>query len=167
MEKGGDAGRDGGSAMNASWRPWTHTFARVFCGFVFVYASLDKLGEATLFAKLVNAYHILPATLVPLAAVVIPWVEFFTGLSLIAGYRWRGSALVYCALMLGYTGGLSINMIRGVEMMCGCFSLMDAQPVTWWTVGRDLVLLAPGLFVLFTDKTRLALSNIPCCTHPQ
>lgn len=153
--------------MKTAWREWALTAARVFCGFVFVYASLDKLGEAAIFAKLVRAYHVLPAELVPLAAVVIPWLEFFTGLSLIAGFRWRGAALVYCGLMLGYTGGLSINMLRGVEMMCGCFSLMDARPVTWWTVGRDLALLVPGLFVLFAGKTRLALSNLPGdCRQP-
>jgi uncharacterized membrane protein YphA (DoxX/SURF4 family) len=155
--------------MNSSWRSWVATFARILCGFIFIYASLDKLGEAVVFAKLVKAYHILPEPLIPLASVVIPWLEFFTGLSLIAGYRWRGAALVYCGLMTGYTFGLSINMLRGVDMSCGCFSMMDASPVTWWTVGRDLLLLLPGLLVLSSDKTRLALSSIPCryCQPPE
>jgi uncharacterized membrane protein YphA (DoxX/SURF4 family) len=166
MEEGGDAGLKGGHAMK-SWRIWALTLARIFCGFVFVYASLDKLGEAQVFAKLVTAYHILPSVLVPLAAVVIPWLEFFTGLSLIAGYRWRGASLVYCGMMTGYTFGLAINMLRGVSMTCGCFSMMNAEPVTWWTVGRDLVLLIPGLFVLFSEATRLALSNLPCCSCGQ
>jgi len=167
MEEGGDAGLERGCAMKISWRPWLATLLRVFCGFVFVYASLDKLGEAQVFAKLVTAYHILPAELVPLASVVIPWLEFFTGLSLIAGFRWRGAALVYCTLMVGYTFGLSVNLLRGVEMSCGCFSMMDATPVTWWTVGRDLALLIPGLYVLFSDTTRLALSDLDGCSRHQ
>jgi uncharacterized membrane protein YphA (DoxX/SURF4 family) len=143
--------------------------ARIFCGFVFVYASLDKLGEAVLFAKIIAAYQILPETIVPTAAVVIPWLEFFSGMALIAGYRWRGASLVYCGLMTGYTFGLGINLLRGVAMSCGCFSMLDSEPVTWWTVGRDMALLVPGLFVLICEKTRLALSSVPfisCQTRP-
>ncbi len=146
--------------MRDSWKTWALTLTRILCGFVFVYASLDKLGEAVAFAKIIAAYHILPAPLVPLASVVIPWLEFFTGLSLISGFRWRGAALVYCALMAGYTFGLGINLLRGVAMACGCFSMLDSEPVTWWTVGRDLVLLVPGILVLFAKKTRLALSDL-------
>jgi uncharacterized membrane protein YphA (DoxX/SURF4 family) len=140
---------------------WGATAARVFCGFIFVYASLDKLGEAVTFAKIIQAYQILPDRLVPIASVVIPWLEFSTGLSLILGYRWKGAALVYCALMTGYTFGLGINLLRGVVMSCGCFSMLDSEPVTWKTVGRDMALLAPGLWVLLASRTRLALSNLP------
>lgn len=151
----------------ASLRLWGATLARVLCGFIFVYASLDKLGEPVLFAKIVTAYQILPKELVPLASVVIPWLEFFTGLSLIFGYRWKGAALVYCGLMTGYTFGLGINLLRGVAMSCGCFSMLDSEPVSWWTVSRDLAMLLPGLWVLFTEKTRLALSDIPCSCRRQ
>jgi len=153
--------------LNSNRRLWGATLLRIFCGFVFVYASLDKLGEPRLFAKMIENYHLLPAEWVPLASTVIPWLEFFTGLSLITGFYWRGAALVYCGLMMGYTFGLSFNLIRGVSMACGCFSMLDAAPVSWLTVGRDLALLVPGLFVLFSDQTRLALSNGCCCrSHP-
>lgn len=141
-------------------RLWGATLARILCGFVFVYASLDKLGESVLFAKIITAYQILPRELVPLASVVIPWTEFFTGLSLLFGWRWKGAALVYCGLMAGYTGGLAVNLLRGVVMTCGCFSMLDSEPVSWWTVSRDMALLAPGLFVLYSEKTRLALSDL-------
>jgi uncharacterized membrane protein YphA (DoxX/SURF4 family) len=147
-------------------RTWFQTLARVFCGFVFVYASLDKLGESVLFAKIIAAYQILPKEMIPLASVVIPWLEFFTGLSLILGFRWRGASLVYCGLMVSYTFGLGINLLRGIAMSCGCFSMLDSAPVSWWTVSRDVLLVIPGIFVLFHEDTRLSLSSLRHFHHP-
>lgn len=135
------------------------TSARVFCGFTFLVASLDKLGEPALFARAIENYHLLPPVWVPLAAVVVPWLEFLVGLGLVFGWKWRSAALVYCGLLTVYSVSLAVNLLRGVEMSCGCFSLAHAAPATWWTVLRDLVLLLPGLLVLASHATYLSLSR--------
>jgi len=138
---------------------WLHTIARWFCGAVFLYASFDKLGEAQRFLDIVKEYHVLPHALEPLAAVVIPWLEALVGFALLIGFRWRGAALVYCGLLVGYSLGLSINLVRGVDMVCGCFSMDDLDKVTYRTVLRDLALMAPGIWVLLGNGTKSALDD--------
>jgi uncharacterized membrane protein YphA (DoxX/SURF4 family) len=139
---------------------WLRTAARIFCGAVLLYASFDKLGESEKFLAVVKEYHVMPHTLEPLAAVVIPWLEALVGLALLVGFRWRGAALVYCALMAGYSLGLSINLVRGVEMNCGCFSMEAIDKVTWWTVLRDLVLFLPGLWALLGKESKASLEGL-------
>jgi uncharacterized membrane protein YphA (DoxX/SURF4 family) len=100
--------------MRKKYLPWLLMSCRWFCGATFLYASMDKLGESARFAQVIQEYHMLPATLVPLGAVVVPWVEFFTGAALLLGLRWRGAAFVYCGLMMIYIVALSWNMLTGV-----------------------------------------------------
>ncbi|HET9870114.1 MAG TPA: MauE/DoxX family redox-associated membrane protein [bacterium] len=133
------------------------TLARLASGFILVLASLDKLGGAEKFSKMVENYHALPADLVPLAAVVIPWLEFFTGLCLCLGWRARGAALVYCALMAVYATAIAANLLQGVDMNCGCFSMDSTEKISGWTLARDLGFLALGLAALFARRTYASL----------
>jgi len=131
------------------------TLIRVVCGCLLVLASYDKLGDAAHFAKAVENYRVLPAALVPLAAVVLPWLEFFAGLCLALGWRHRAAAWILCLLMAAYSLSLSVNLLRGVEMNCSCFSKDSLEKVTGWTVLRDLFLLGLGWIVL-TARTHAA-----------
>src|SRR6202021_144159 len=99
------------------------TLLRVACGTLLIYASLDKLGDAAKFLKVIENYHVLPRDLLPLAAVVMPWLEFFTGVCLALGFKWRGAAFLFCFLMGIYTLALAWNFSQGVEMNCGCFAM--------------------------------------------
>jgi len=141
-------------------RLWSATFLRVLCGFILFYASLDKIGEAAAFVKVVKNYHVVPPIFVPLTAVVIPWLEFFVGLALITGFRWRGAALIYTALMGIYAAALAWNLIMHISMTCGCFAINSTDRVTWFTVLRDVVLFAMGAVVLVFGRTRLAFDNV-------
>ncbi len=142
------------------WKAIAATFLRVACGGLLVYASYDKLGDSARFSNIVAEYHALPAALVPLAAVVVPWLEFFTGACLMAGFRWRGAAFVFCVLMAVYSLALGWNLAHGVEMNCGCFSMDSTEKVTWWTIGRDLLFLGMGLLVLTASHTYAALDRL-------
>jgi len=135
------------------------TLARTAAGGILLYASLDKLGDPGKFSELIENYHLLPMSLVPLAAVVIPWLEFFTGLFLAVGLKWRGAALLYSALMAVYSLSLAWNLLQGVEMNCGCFSMDSTDKISWWTVGRDLGFLALGLLALGAPGTYASLDS--------
>jgi uncharacterized membrane protein YphA (DoxX/SURF4 family) len=132
---------------------------RVACGILLIYASSDKLGDPDKFLKVIENYHVLPADLLPLAAVVIPWLEFFTGLCLSLGFQWRGAAFVFCSLMGIYTLALAWNLAQGTEMNCGCFAMDATEKLTGWTVLRDLVFFMSGLFVLTAKQTYAAVKK--------
>jgi hypothetical protein len=45
-------------------------------------------------------------------------------------------------------------------MNCGCFALDSVEKATWWTVGRDVALLLPGLLTLWTNQSLATLDGL-------
>lgn len=127
--------------------------APVFCGLVLSCAGLDKVGNPAHFSEAIANYNLLPSTLVPLAAVVIPWLEIFTGLALILGYLPRGAALLFCVLMAVYTFSLAWDLNLQVDLNCGCFAMDCKEKMSWWTVIRDILFLGAGFTVLSSRKS--------------
>jgi len=137
------------------------TLLRLACGFLLAGASLDKLGDAAGFLGLMKeCYFFVPDPIQPLTAVVIPWLEFFTGLCLVSGFRWRAAALVFCGLMAVYTLAISWDVLHGIDCSCGCFSKDAGEKMTGWTVLRDLLFLAMGSILLVSRRTFAALDRL-------
>jgi putative oxidoreductase len=134
------------------------TLLRIACGFLLTYASLDKLGDPAKFSQMVESFQILPSPIVLLAGMVMPWLEFFTGVCLMVGFKGRGAALIFCLLMALYAISLGWDLGTGVDVNCTCFPHSN-EKVTWLTVGRDLIFFVLGLVVLFVPKTFAALDN--------
>jgi len=62
-------------------------------------------------------------------------------------------------LMGIYILSLSWNLIHGVVMNCGCFSLDSTEKITWLTVGRDVLFLGMGLLTLTASETAAAFDK--------
>jgi len=131
---------------------------KFFCGLVLAFASLDKLGNPHQFAEMVANFKVLPDSLVPLAGVVIPWLEFFAGLCLIFGIKWRGAALIFCGLMMVYILAMSWDLLSGIDVNCVCFKSDSTEKITWMTVLRDVLFLWAGFIVLMAQETASLLS---------
>jgi hypothetical protein len=136
------------------------TFFRDLCGFILVFASGDKLGDAASFAQMISNYQILDPALIPLASVVIPWLEFFTGLCLVFGFRYRAAVLIFCALMGLYALAIGFDLLRGVDINCGCGLTDPSENATWWSVLRDLEFLFMGLIILVSPRTYAAFDGL-------
>ncbi len=95
---------------------------RLIFGGIFVYASLDKIGHPDQFARIVYNYHLLPGWGVNLFALILPMVEFIAGICLIAGIFYEGSRNLLLILSVIFIGAIGINVIRGVNLECGCFT---------------------------------------------
>ncbi len=136
------------------------TMVRLVLGTVFLSAGITKIVDPAGFALAVYNYHILPAWLVNLAAVTLPWIEVVAGVCLVLGLWVPGSALVVSVLLLAFTTALGFNMYRGLDITCGCFSTSPGSgKITWWYVLRDGSLFLSGLLVLFADQGRFSLSS--------
>jgi uncharacterized membrane protein YphA (DoxX/SURF4 family) len=144
---------EGRTGNSRGFQTAAETLLRVVCGLLLVFASRDKIGDAATFAGMISNYQILTPFLVPLASVVVPWLEFFAGLCLLFGLRTGGAALLYCALMGLYAAFIAFDLIRGVDINCGCGLTNPSEMATWWSVGRDLLFLAMGLVVLVSPRT--------------
>ena len=99
---------------------------RLILGATFVYASLDKIAHPEQFAKIVYNYKILPGFLINIYAVTLPWVELLAGLFLILGIFTESASLLISFLLVIFLIDISINILRGANLNCGCFSTNPA-----------------------------------------
>ena len=106
------------------------------------------------FALAVYRYHLLPDSLVNLASLYFPWLETICGVCLILIPRFRRAALwITLVLLLGLTGGIIINLLRGTPFGCGCFSTSPlSQPMSWLSVARNVGLILLAAFALIARK---------------
>jgi len=125
------------------------TALRILLGVVFIWAGVPKIVNPQGFAEIVANYQLLPPVTVNLVAIGLPWVEALCGLLLISGRMVHGSALSVVALMALFTIVTAVNMIRGLDVDCGCFSVAAGERHGSQVVNmvRNLALIAVGVFV--------------------
>jgi uncharacterized membrane protein YphA (DoxX/SURF4 family) len=99
--------------------PWIYHGFRLFIGALFVYTGTTKLFDTAGFAQSIAAYGILPAVLLPCAAVGLPAVELVAGLGTLFNRRW--ALLGVLAMMILFTSVLGYGVAAGLEIDCGCF----------------------------------------------
>jgi hypothetical protein len=125
---------------------------RLFLGFAFLYASVDKIHHPAAFAEIIYNYRILPECLIPWVAIILPWVELLLGCFLILRIWLPGGSFLSTLLLLIFLGSVAFNMIRGLDIQCGCFSTSEERirgaPMVWY-VARDTAffLLSLHLFL--------------------
>jgi uncharacterized membrane protein YphA (DoxX/SURF4 family) len=131
---------------------WSFLAARLFMGFIFIYASIDKIAQPAAFAKDIYNYQILPDALINLTALVLPWLELFLGLCLLAGIWMPGAVLAVNGLLIVFLGALVFNMARGLDVNCGCFNVGSGAPAMSGTyyLTRDILFLCVGVFLFFS-----------------
>jgi uncharacterized membrane protein YphA (DoxX/SURF4 family) len=125
------------------------TLLRIAAGLILTGASLDKIGDPLgFYHNIQECYYFIPKDLQPLTAVVIPWVEFFSGLLILFRFRWRPGLLIFCVLMTLYTLSITWDVAHGIDCNCSCFDKNSTEKMTWLTVLRDLLFLVLGIWVL-------------------
>ena len=123
-------------------------------GCVFVYASLDKIKHPEFFAEAVYNYQLSPEVAVNLVALWLPWLELVSGCLLMLGVWVRGSSLILSGLMLVFLTALGINLARGVDIHCGCFTTQGSDPMTILTLFRDSFFLVLALFLFWLYQVK-------------
>ncbi len=126
--------------------------ARVLLGGIFVIASLDKISNPGAFAEIIHNYQILPDAFINLTAIILPWLELLLGLFLIIGIWLPGAAILSTILLVVFWGFLLLNLFRGVDVYCGCFSTaseaVSAGSMKWYAL-RDGIFVLLGFIVCF------------------
>ena len=85
-------------------------------------------------------------------AIALPWLEALCGLCLVIGYLSRGAILLVDMMMLVFIFALTMNIFRGIDVACGCFSLSTANSNrVHLNLARDVIILITGLAVLLYE----------------
>jgi uncharacterized membrane protein YphA (DoxX/SURF4 family) len=136
--------------------------ARLYLGYVFLYACIHKVAYPGSFALDIATYDILPLSLVNLMAVTLPWMELAAGLMLVAGFRVRGAALVTAGMMVMFIVAIALALAKGLDMSCGCFasqSAAESDPISELTILRDIGWLAIAVYVFFFDRNAIGIDG--------
>ncbi len=129
----------------------TALICRLALGIVFFYAGIEKIIAPREFAIAIYNYRLLPDWAVNMLAVMLPWLEVFLATGLIAGIYVRGASLISALLFLTFAIALAINLVRGLDISCGCFGAQSGN-INWFYLVRDSSLLAISVFTLMFDR---------------
>jgi putative oxidoreductase len=124
---------------------------RLILAIIFFYAAIGKIAAPAEFAVAIYNYQLLPDFAVNAFAVILPWLEIAIATCLVAGIYVRGAALISSALFLTFATALTISLVRGLDISCGCFGAASGN-INWFYLGRDLSLMLMSLFVLIYDR---------------
>lgn len=132
------------------------TTARLVLGLVFLYAAYEKILSPLDFAQAVYNYQILPSWAVNAVALTLPWLEAVIGVCLMAGLWLPGASTLATGLLGVFLAALGFNMLRGLDVDCGCFGAGDSSGSSSMKMSavRDMV-----LFVTAAATSRRVLSG--------
>lgn len=124
---------------------------RIYVGYFFIYASVSKISYPAQFAEAVANYRIIPFSALNLGAVILPWVEFVTGLFLIVGFMSRASAVLIGIMLIMFDTMVLINMYWGAPITCGCYDTVG-EPIGWKKILENALMLVFIIQIFYYDK---------------
>jgi len=133
---------------------------RLLIGFIFIYAGIEKILAPAEFAEAIDNYRMLPAALINILAITLPWIELITGVLLIVGFFIKGSSLILLGLLLIFAVAITINIIRGVDISCGCKTPWDlSDKISLRKLIEEIILFLMVLQIFLHSSTTLCLDS--------
>ena len=126
--------------------PWLIVLIRFLLGAIFIYASYDKILDPGKFARDIDNYHIVNMGFENLIALIIPWLELFIGIGLIAGLMVDGASIISGGLMALFILFIFQATLRGFNIECGC-GLKEGEMVGWNKILENIVFLGASYLV--------------------
>lgn len=149
-----------------SWRerlthPWLTVRVQIALGAIFVVAALPKIADPPSFAHMIYNYRILPAQMINISALVMPWVEVLAGLLLILGVWTRPARWIVASLLATFMIVIAINLLRNNAIDCGCFDVSAAGKTyeekirdMWIVLLRDAGMLVMCAQLAWAERVR-------------
>lgn len=109
------------SKMKTKLRVLILDLVRYALAFLFVLAAIEKIKDLYAFALVIDSYKIFPPIIVNVSTILIPWLELFIGFGLIFRFKLKANLLLYLLLMFTFTTLVSLALIKGLDIECGCY----------------------------------------------
>lgn len=112
-------------------------------GVVFLAASIPKIVYPYEFLSNVYAYGLLSRDNGIYVSVMLPWLEFLVGASLVTGILANG-ALILASFLCAFFVFVQVwAFAYGLEIACGCF--LGQEMISYVSIGRTVLLLAAAV----------------------
>ncbi|HEX6230963.1 MAG TPA: MauE/DoxX family redox-associated membrane protein [Actinomycetota bacterium] len=121
--------------------------ARFALAQVFLLAGLSKASAPERFQETVRAYRVLPDRWARPVALWLPRVEIASALLLAIGLAQALVAGAVILLLVAFTGAILVNLVRRVEMECGCFGVGRRGRIGPLSIARNIILIGAATVV--------------------
>lgn len=138
---------------------------RYVVAFVMLGAAIPKLLDRREFERAVSNYALLPARLVAPFSRWLPRAELAVALMLLLGIAVSVVATLAGVLLLAFAAAVSMNLMRGRRIDCGCYSSVAPRRIGWTLVGGDLVLASVAFVAAVADPGALTLWLTPSASN--
>lgn len=120
---------------------------------VFLFAGIPKLLDINSFAKIIEAYGLVPEQLLIPVAILLAVAEVVCAVGLLL--RKKAALYLISGLMIIFIMVLSYGVLVGLDIDCGCFSTNDPEHKAFsglrTALVRDLLLLLPLSCLLWQE----------------
>lgn len=138
--------------------------ARLFCATILASAALSKVTGRQAFLEGVQAYRILPPPGARLFANIAPWLELGTGILLVLGLFTEYAAVGALLLIVMFVIATLVNLARGRELDCHCFSSLLPERIGWASLIRQAVMILALIWIAVNGPGHMALDASPAST---
>jgi hypothetical protein len=122
--------------------------ARLILAVVFAVSGFTKLTDRAGTRQAATDFGV-PSALVPALATALAPLELAIAVGLLArGPVATAAAALASVLLVGFTVAIVSSLVRDRRVACHCFGSTSDQPVTWWSVARNVALLTLAGVVL-------------------
>mgnify|MGYP003547699657 CR=1 FL=1 len=132
---------------------------RLVLGFVFIYAGIEKTLEPGAFANSISNYKLIPEILINVIAIALPWIELIAGILLLFGVSVKENAMILSTLLTLFIIMISISLIRGLSIECGCFGTVGGAQIGLYKIIENILMLAIGGHLVKHNSTFFTLQS--------
>lgn len=146
-----------GKLKNALTGKIAVTIYRVLIGAFFIFTGVLKVSAPWQeFATVISKYEVLPPSIIPAYAQVLPWAEILVGATLIFRILPVPSVLAVVGMLLMFEIATISAILRGIDLReCGCFAGLNIPDTPPITIVRNLFFLAM-LYAVYRFEKRAA-----------
>jgi uncharacterized membrane protein YphA (DoxX/SURF4 family) len=151
-------------AARFSWIDVVGTLARLGLAAVWLVSGAIKAADLNQTWAAVNAYQVMPRSVVDVVAGILPWFELALGALLLIGLGVRHVAVISAVVLLAFMAGVTQAWARGLSIDCGCFGgggEIAPEDTSYGTeLLRDTGFLVLAAWLIIRSRTLFALETL-------
>jgi uncharacterized membrane protein YphA (DoxX/SURF4 family) len=118
-------------------------------------AGVFKISSFPEFVFSIYQFDLLPVPFISYFAVLIIAIEVTGGFLLLFGIWRKQISIIFILLLSLFTAAMLINLFKEKTIDCGCFGPLLPNQIGWWSLVRNVILIALLYCIYEGDKKAL------------
>ncbi|WP_460401593.1 MauE/DoxX family redox-associated membrane protein [Actinophytocola sediminis] len=139
------------------------TLVRLGLGGVWLVSGAVKVSDLNQAYVAVQAYEVLPSSVVSVVAAAVPFLELALGVLLVVGLGVRVSAVVSAVVLVAFIVAVAQAWARGLSIDCGCFGgggqVAPGETAYPEEIARDVGFLVLAGWLVVRPRSALSLDG--------